>query len=393
MTQPQTPPPTLRRDERGMALALAIFALVIIATLVAGVFFLARLEQRSGSNALWSTQAAEAADAGLNETLANWSSGGYNSMAVGGMPTTLATQTLGSNSRYTATVQRISNQIFLIESRGERTGGGGVLAGTRLGKIVRLIVPDVNINAAVTSNGPVTLTGNITVDGRDTDPPFWPACTTKDTVASVVTSQTITTKGSYSAYGDPSPEGLVPNDGSVTSANFTGPYAAFTGIANKISTGAWSPSNSPRPSLSGANCDTGDFRNWGEPYRNAAQGGYLAARENYSPITWIKNGPGGGNEAHISGGRGQGILIVDNDLQLSGGFEYTGIILVMGDFRTTGQGAKITGALLSANQTTGDITYFGGTPVVTYSSCSIATALSLAAVARPVAERSWVQLY
>lgn len=390
--RPMPPSPiSLRQDERGVALVLAIFALVVIATLIAGVFFMARLEQRSGSNTLWATQAQEAADAGLNTTLANWS-GAYNTMAVGAS-TTLATQTLGSTARHTVTVQKVAAQIFLVQSRGERTGGGGVLAGTTVGRIVRLVVPDVDINAAVTSNGPVTLTGNITVDGRDTDPPFWPACTTKDTVAAVRTSQNITTKGSYNAFGDPSPEGLVSSDASVDATDFTGPYAAFTAIANKVSVGAWSPSNSPRPILSGGTCNQADARNWGEPYRHASQGSYLVQCEGYSPITWVRNGPGGGNEAHISGGRGQGILIIDNDLQLSGGFEYTGIILVMGDVRTTGQGAKITGALLAANQTLGDITYFGGTPVVTYSSCAVATALAASAQARPIAERSWVQLY
>ena len=38
------------RDERGMALPLAVFALVIIGALVAGIFFTGRVEQRSGSN-------------------------------------------------------------------------------------------------------------------------------------------------------------------------------------------------------------------------------------------------------------------------------------------------------------------------------------------------------
>lgn len=388
MPLPSIARPNLRRDERGMALALAIFALVIIATLVSGVFFMARLEQRSGSNTLWATQAAEAADAGLNATLANWS-GAYNALAVGAS-SALATQVLGSSARYTVTIQKVSPQIFLVQSRGERTGGGGVLAGTTVGRIVRMVVPDVDINAAVTANGPVTLQGNLTVDGRDTDPAYWPACTTKDTVASVRTSQSIKAKGSYSAYGDPSPEGLVSSDASIDATDFTGPYSAFTALANKTHIGAWSASDSPRPSLSGATCDQADYRNWGEPYRDAAQGGYLPACAGYSPITWIKTG---GGTAKITGGRAQGILIVDDDLEMAGGFEFSGIILVMGDVRTTGMGAKITGALLAANETIGDVTYIGGTPVVTYSSCAIATALAQSASVRPIAERSWVQLY
>lgn len=138
--------PALRRDERGIALALAIFALVVIATLVGGVFFMARLEQRSGSNTLWSTQAAEAADAGLNATLANWS-GTWNTMAVG-TPSTLSTVSLGGNARYTVTIRKLTSALFFVSSRGERTdAGGGVLSGNTVGRVVRIVVPEVDINA------------------------------------------------------------------------------------------------------------------------------------------------------------------------------------------------------------------------------------------------------
>ena len=46
-------------NERGMALAVAIFALVVIGALVAGTFFAGRLEQQSGQNTFYASQAAE----------------------------------------------------------------------------------------------------------------------------------------------------------------------------------------------------------------------------------------------------------------------------------------------------------------------------------------------
>lgn len=389
MTTPPLPFPSVRHDERGIALALAIFALVIIATLVGGVFFMARLEQRSGSNTLWSTQASEAADAGLNATLANWS-GGWNSMALG-TPATQSTVVMGSNSRYTVSVMKLSSALFFVSSRGERTdGSGGILSGTSVGRVVRMVVPQVDINAAVTANGEVTLQGNLTVDGRDTDPPGWPACTTKDTVASVRTSQSIKAAGSYSAYGDPGPEGLVENDAGITSSIFTGPYDALKLLANVTHSGAWSASNSPYPSVSSGICNKSDVRNWGEPWRNPPNTGVVSACTGYFPIVWIRNP---GVESRISGGRGQGVVLIEGDLDMSGGFEFNGLMIIMGNTKTTGTGAKITGALLAANEATGDITYIGGTPVVTYSSCAVATALQSSAKIRPVAERSWAQLY
>ena len=55
----------LRKDEQGMALILAVFGLVVIGALVAGSFFVGRVEQISGYNTTWASQAGEAAEAGL----------------------------------------------------------------------------------------------------------------------------------------------------------------------------------------------------------------------------------------------------------------------------------------------------------------------------------------
>ncbi len=53
------------KNERGIALALAVFALVVIGAIVAGTVFAGRLEQRGGQNTIYAGQAFEAADAGL----------------------------------------------------------------------------------------------------------------------------------------------------------------------------------------------------------------------------------------------------------------------------------------------------------------------------------------
>ena len=57
------------QDERGMALAMAVFALVIIGVLVAGAFFSGRLEQRGGTNSVFASEAFEAAGGGLAYTI------------------------------------------------------------------------------------------------------------------------------------------------------------------------------------------------------------------------------------------------------------------------------------------------------------------------------------
>jgi hypothetical protein len=91
---------------------------------------------------------------------------------------------------------------------------------------------------------------------------------------------------------------------------------------------------------------------------------------------------------------GQGILLVDGDLQLAGGFTFMGIIIVQGTF-TTGSGTnRVYGSVMASNSA--DLTQsMSGTGEIHYSRCTIMRAvLNNAALsrARPLAQRSWVDL-
>src|SRR5688500_19937728 len=90
-------------------------------------------------------------------------------------------------------------------------------------------------------------------------------------------------------------------------------------------------------------------------------------------------------------GYGQVILLEAGDLWMSGGFEYTGLIIVLGEVRTTGTGAKVTGAVLS-NNFYGDQSSFGGNPTIQYSSCALGAVLEDTAAGIPIAQRPWAQL-
>src|SRR5438093_5002018 len=61
------------RDERGMALAIAIFTLVVVGALVAGAFFAGTQEQRVGENQRRVQTSFGVAEAGAGERLINWS--------------------------------------------------------------------------------------------------------------------------------------------------------------------------------------------------------------------------------------------------------------------------------------------------------------------------------
>jgi Tfp pilus assembly protein PilX len=70
-------------NERGVALAVAVFALVVIGGLVGGAFFLGMQEQRVGWNTLKHQQAFSAAQEGAQLEVANWNTGTYNGLTVG----------------------------------------------------------------------------------------------------------------------------------------------------------------------------------------------------------------------------------------------------------------------------------------------------------------------
>jgi len=84
------------RNERGMALAVAIFALVIVGALVAGALFAGTQEQRVGESTRRLEQAFGVAELGVYDVVRTWDPVAYNQRGV--YPTDsidLPTATLG----------------------------------------------------------------------------------------------------------------------------------------------------------------------------------------------------------------------------------------------------------------------------------------------------------
>jgi hypothetical protein len=133
-------------DERGIALAVALFALAVIGAIVAGNFFAGRLEQQSGRNTLFAHQAAEGAEAGLSDATSNISAATLESLPVGGEPLDLGTLTLEGRVSVSRQVSRLTANVFLIRARGIRTDAAGApLAARSLGSMVRLVNTDVTV--------------------------------------------------------------------------------------------------------------------------------------------------------------------------------------------------------------------------------------------------------
>ena len=67
----------------GFALAVAIFAIVVIGGIVAGAFFASNQDYRIGRNTLLQERALAASEYGLNMAINNWNSTTNVTMATG----------------------------------------------------------------------------------------------------------------------------------------------------------------------------------------------------------------------------------------------------------------------------------------------------------------------
>jgi len=378
-------------DERGIALAVAVFALVVIGALVAGTFFAGRLEQQTGSNTFMAAQAAEAADAGLSDAVA-----GATAATLLALKTDIdSTQTLtaltvgyaGNHVSATRTIHWLNNNLFLVRSIGtRRSASGAQMASRSLAQLVRLVQADVEVNAGLTALGDVTVTGGAEVTGFDAVPPAWVGkaqCPALDDVTGVLYNNgTLTAKGNGKVQGDPSSA----VDPTLNTTDMKKDFDKLKALATLTLTNSNPPATAPAYTGNPVRCDASVQTNWGEPTPALATDACFS----YFPIIY-HNG-----NLKLQGGRGQGILLVEGDLAASGGMVFYGPVFVTGTLSTTGnsgQGAKFFGGVIAGNVALDDLTKLAGGALVSYSSCAIKRALDNTATPGALAERSWVQLY
>src|SRR4029079_8696030 len=106
-------------------------------------------------------------------------------------------------------------------------------------------------------------------------------------------------------------------------------------------------------------CDGSVSTNWGEPNRPGA----VVGCQGYYPIIYSAS------SLHLNGdGYGQGILLVNGDLEINGKFEFYGLIIVRDDLVKSNGTAKIQGAVFAANLSLSDpLSWLTGNQDVFYS--------------------------
>jgi hypothetical protein len=368
------------RNERGVALAVAVFALVIVGGLVGGALFLGMQEQRVGLNSMRHQQAFAAAEEGAQLQLARWDPEVLNVLAVGSDTAYNGTLPNGTGW-YRGSVRRLNDELFLVRSEGFSPDSQ---TRQQVGLLVRLRPIEININAALKTQGATKIGGSSLIDGNDQAPAGWTCPPLEPALPGIriPDPSDVTTSGcggndTTCVVGDPK----ILEDPTIDTGTLTTfgdvEWDDLVGLASKVLTGG---NVGITPVVSGGTCDTGVLTNWGDPLDPTGPCG------NYFPIIYSEN------TLRINGDRGQGVLIVNGDLEVQGNFEFFGPVIVKGHLKTTGTGGHFNGGVIAANVDLEQNTVLGNA-VVNFSSCALLKALNGSASAALLQERSWVNLF
>ena len=375
------------RTRPGFALAIALAAIVIIGAIITGMFFASTQEYRMSRNTALQARALTTSEFGMNSILTvgagNWNPA-WNTAANGLVGTIGYTSNDGGID--TVRVTKTADAMFLLTSTGRVGPASGAQSRHRIGAIVTLAIPQLKMLGALTTQGQVKVGGSSFLAGNDQAIANWdcpPVSTGVPGLAMPDTTKLTTSGcGGLSCIAG-SPKVVQDSLAADSSTYFSfGPgldWATLTGMANKTySSGA--TINGLAPSVSGTACNTSDPSNWGDPLHTTT------LCQSYFPIIHAMG------DLKITGGEGQGILLVDGDLSVQGGAEFFGPVIVKGSLKTAATGGHFNGGVMAANVDLEQSTLLGNA-VVNFSSCALTKALAGAATPVFVARRSWTELY
>lgn len=384
----------------GMALATALVAIVLIGALIAATFFTSTQEYRVGRNSLSTERALAAAEYGQNRLLAEWDLAWNQNMAVG--DTIKRVYTTGGGAVDTVVATRVRYNMFWVVSTGRTSGGVNSEARRRTGLLVRINTPHMPFPGAVSTANKVLFTGGTTVSGNDTIPSGWNDCPPPPGAVAAAASPTtanMTFGGSACSNagclaGDPK---LSANPDAGDSTKILDGYNEFVASADIVIDQLTWPILAQLMPLYKADgsCDKTQMKNWGDPLRSNPAG----KCENYFPIIHLKSAVKGslGPLTKINQGRGQGILLVDANVQFAGQFEWVGPVIIRGNVTTSGNGNKVIGGIEAMNQGcvpgTGSCNNLSGTSAVTYSSCAISKILAQKSYPTIANGHAWADMF
>lgn len=383
-------------DERGMALATVIISLVVVGALVTTMLMMGMQEQRMGESSRWLNKSFGVTEGGVGEILASWNAGANNLTVKYPAATITVASTPASAGKgvYGGSVLKLTDQIYLFDVTGRdsttikgQTRGDG--ARQRVGMFTRVMPLQVDVQAAMTIGAPVNFGGgNVFIRGADNTPPGYTGCATPDPIGvngvrAKNAGDAVNSNGQMTATPPKQPVQITPTMDSTTFTQF-GPtsYSQLASAATIALAGGSTYNPLPNPNAAVGVCNNASS-NWGDPTNPT----WPCA--NRFPVIHIT---GAATNTTIGTGRGQGILLVDGDLTISGAFTFYGLIIIKGKMTTTAGGSPtIYGSLLvqSMNFAT---TAFAGAANIYYSKCALQRTRDAVGNPNQLRSRGWVEL-
>ena len=365
--------------ERGIAIVVVMIVMVIVAGLTTAALFLAIGEERTGRGYIRHQHAFAAAEAGVFYPVTNWNQTVYNAMPVDDSIDFAGRLADGTGS-FNGILRRLNRTLYFVTAEGTEAGSR---TQHMLGLIVRLHPLPLTPRAALVTRGPLSIGPSSIVDGYDQPPSGWDCQAARPPLSAISTQPSDSTAYGLVCVNPPCIRGDPPIllDSSMTLPDLT----MFNGLrfddlrnlaAVLISRGVIHPG----PRVEGETCVTAAADNWGDPYVTEGTCG------DYMPLVYSTG------DLEVTGGRGQGTLVVDGDLTIGGGFHFAGLVVVRGVFVSRGTGNQLEGAIVVANAGLKRSSFEGAT-TVRYSSCAVRRARIGAGAPRALRQRSWFQAY
>jgi hypothetical protein len=360
---------------------LTLIVLTVLMLLAGTGLMLARLESRAADQTLAATQATAAAEEGFEIAAADWPIEAWDTLPPG-VAVASASGAFG-RQLHVDSIIHLGGSVYLQTAVGEvYDASGGQLARAAVGRWMRIEPPGFPDRGAIVARGPLELGGGMSVDGGDHVPPGWGGvCPPSASAAPAVTDSTGTPVFSNGCIGGScltgSPGFVVDSSVSDSLLSTYGSWnlTSLRAAANQQLTGLVT---GPGPVLDPATgrCDPSAATNLGEPLDSSSR------CFGFFPIIGVSSG------SRIEGGRGQGVLLADGDLELADGFDFYGVVVVAGRLTIAGAGTRVTGLVLLRHSPS-DTARLTGVGSVALSRCAIARAAGRSTPLRPLSGQSW----
>ncbi|GAB1344920.1 PilX N-terminal domain-containing pilus assembly protein [Gemmatimonas sp.] len=387
----ETPARVLVKARRGMALILTLVVVVVLAILSTGAVLSSMQEFRGGRNALVEQRAFAVAEFGLNSEISNWDRSRNlpppTGMAIGAIDSANVFVAQGDTAK--VFIQRLTDNTFWVRSVGRANIGSAQLEAQRMtNMVVRIAYPTINPGGAIVTAGNIRVQGSAEVTGTNTNPSGWTQCSNiagRDTFAiSYAPGRTVNIQKLNMVTGGINADPAA-GDSNTYVRYGTESWNSLVAAADiKLPGGTYQP----EPVGTSSTCDWNATANWGEPLRVSGGGNtYVAGCKDYFPIIYV-NGT-----AQLSHGRGQGVLLVNGDVRLTGNFQWYGLIIARDDIVKGNGTFDLWGSAMSRNANVQDGNDIVGNSYFKWSKCAVESALRGSAILTRTKERSWAQLY